>query len=149
MLREADGAEDELCLRVVDLGVLVLSPADDVVAVRTGARDLELFADGAIVDGDPLAWAQVADALGRAIADSDHDVELAFDPGDGDGDDAETVLLSAWLCGLGERAALRWPPRDTAVESAAMLHILVDRFVDPGPPLAGDGDGRTDPRRRT
>lgn len=149
VIREAGGADDELCVRVVDLGVLVLSPADDVVAVRTGARDLELFADGAIVDGDPVAWAQLAEALGHAIADSDQDVELAFDPDDEDGDDADTVLLSAWLCGLGERTALRWPPRATGAESAAMLHTLVDRFIDAGPPLAGDGDGRADPRRRS
>ncbi|MBI1948793.1 MAG: hypothetical protein HYS27_24110 [Deltaproteobacteria bacterium] len=161
VIREADGADDELCVRVVDLGVLVLSPADDVVAVRTGARDLELFADGALVDGDAEAWTQIADALGRAIADSDQDLELAFDPsdqagdetGDEDGgqDDAETVLLSAWLAGLGERerGTLRWPPRATGAESAAMLHAMVDRFVDPGPPLAPDGDGRTDPRRRS
>ncbi len=150
IIHAAEGADDELCLRVVDVGVLVLSPADDVVRLRTGARDLELFADGAIVDGDPEAWAQVAEALGRAIADSEHDLELAFDPDDDDDPNADTVLLSAWLAGLGERdpASLRWPPRADAAESAAMLHTLHDRFVDPGPPLSGDGEARADARRR-
>lgn len=152
VVRGAEGAEDELCLRVVDLGVLVLSPAEDVVCLRTGAHDLELFADGALVDGDPEAWSLVADALGRAIADSEHDLELAFDPEEDTehDDDVETVLLSAWLQGLGERerSTLRWPPRATAAESAAMLHTVVDRFVDAGPALLPEGDGRTEPRRR-
>ncbi|MCC7074971.1 MAG: hypothetical protein IT383_26910 [Deltaproteobacteria bacterium] len=150
IIHDAEGADDELCLRVVDVGVLVLSPADDVVRLRTGARDRELFADGALVDGDPEAWSRVAQALGRAIADSDHDLELAFDPDEDDDPDADTVLLSAWLAGLGERdaALLRWPPRVDAAESAAMLHTLLDRFVDPGPPLSGDTDGRAEARRR-
>ena len=155
---EAEGADDELCLRVADLGVLVLSPADDVVCLRTGAQDLELFADGALVDGDPEAWSQVAEALGRAIAGSEHDLELAFEAGDegenggerAESGGAETVLLSAWLAGLGERepASLRWPPRPSSAESAAMLHTLVDRFADPGPPLLPEGEGRVEPRRR-
>lgn len=150
VIHQAEGADDELCLRVVDVGVLVVSPADDVVCLRTGARDLELFADGAIVDGDPEGWSFLAEALGRAIGASEQDLELAFDPDHDDDPDADTVLLSAWLAGLGERdpTTLRWPPRANAAESAAMLHTLLDRFVDPGPPLSADVDGRTDPRRR-
>lgn len=156
--------EDEINLRLADVGVLVLSPADDVVKLRTfhgstSARAptsssssssssneevTELFVDGALVDGDADAWRAFTDVFAQAIADADVDVELAFPVEDENGeatDDIETVMLSAWLLSLGEPTddrPNRWPPHARAAESAAALQLLVDRFVDAGPPLPGE-----------
>ena len=132
-LREVeDGAEDEIGLRVADLGVLVLSPADDVVKLRSGDEDRDLFVDGGVVDGDPAAWRAFTEAFGQAVIDAGLDVELVLSEGEGD-DDAETVMLSAWLISLGEREPLRWVPHKNSADAAAALHVLVDRFVDVGP----------------
>lgn len=150
--------EDEINLRLADVGVLVLSPADDVVKLRTfhgssSARAptassneelTELFVDGALVDGDADAWRAFTDVFAQAIADADVDVELAFPVEDESGeatDDIETVMLSTWLLSLGEPTddrPNRWPPHARAAESAAALQLLVDRFVDAGPPLPGE-----------
>jgi hypothetical protein len=143
-LREvADGPEDEIGFRLADVGVLVLSPADDVVKlrtgdVRTGTGDHELFVDGVIPDGDVEAWRAFAEAFAQAIVDADLDVELAF-PSDESEDEVETVMLSSWLVGLAEREddELRWPPRAHAAETAAVYELAVDRFVDRGPAVGG------------
>lgn len=146
-LREVgDGPEDEIGVRVADVGVLVLNPGDDSVKLRTGDRDLDLFVDGALADGDPEAWRAFTAVFAQALADAELDVELAFPAEDSDDPDAvETVMLSSWLLSLGERedGDLRWPARAHAAESAAALHLLVDRFVDPGP----HGDKDRTPRR--
>lgn len=139
-LREAGDIDDAIALRVADIGVLLLSPADDSVKLRTGDRDLELFVgtpgSGALADGDPEAWRAFTKVFAQAVVDAELDVELAFPVEDSDDPDAvETVMLSAWLLSLGEgdEEQLRWPPRPYANESAAALHLLVDRFVDTGP----------------
>lgn len=134
---------DEIGVRVADVGVLVLSPADDVVKLRGvgplhGDDVVELFADGALVDGDVEGWRAFTDVFAQAIADADDvDVELSFRSEDGA--EVETVMLSEWLLALGEPPAIgsvsRWPPRPRAAESAQALQLLVDRFVDAGPDL--------------
>jgi hypothetical protein len=149
----ASWPEDEIALRVADVGVLVLSPADDVVRLRTFAGGLEevtdLFVAGALVDGDDDAWRAFTDVFAQAIADADADVELAFPVASEEGeesDEVETVNLSAWLLSLGEPTDARpnrWPPHARAAESAAALQMLIDRFVDAGPLLPPEGrDGR-------
>ena len=142
----ADGREDEIVMRLADLGVLVLSPADDVVKLRTGDDDRELFVNGGLIDGDAEAWRALADTLAQAVADGDLDVELAF-PSE-DGTDTETVMLSAWLASLATREP-RFPLRPKQAESAAALHVVVDRFVDKGPRLASDRSNRTDRNDRS
>jgi hypothetical protein len=156
-----DDAGDVLVLRVARFGALELSVAESVLRARpTGQEAVEIFGDGALVDGDAEAFAALATRLADALAQSDADVELSFadpeaepadaeaDPGNEAGADAvdapapETMLLSEWLRGLGrrDRAQMRWPPRPAADlrgppvrEAAAVLHTLVDRFVDRGP----------------
>lgn len=150
--------EDEIALRVGDVGVLVLSPADDVVRLRTftgGIEDVtDLFVDGALVDGDEDAWRAFTDVFAQAIADAEVDVELAFPveaPEGEESDDVETVMLSAWLLSLGEPTDARpnrWPPHPRAAESAQALQLLVDRFVDAGPLLPRDASSRDSGRRR-
>lgn len=153
-------AQDEIPLRVADVGVLVLSPADDVVRLRTFTGGIEevtdLFVDGALADGDDDAWRAFTDVFAQAIADAEVDVELAFPVespeggGEEESDEVETVMLSAWLLSLGEPTDARpnrWPPHARAAESAQALQLLVDRFVDAGPPLPRDG-GRDAGRRR-
>ncbi len=141
-LREVEGGpEDEIGLRLADVGVLVLSPADDVVKLRTGDEDRALYVGGGIVDGDDAAWRACARMLARAVEEASLDVELAF-PSEEGGDDVETMLLSAWLMSLARHEPLRWPPRADGAACAAALHLVVDRFVDGGPGLAGEGGER-------
>jgi hypothetical protein len=137
---DGDGRDDEIGLRVADVGVLVLNPAEDTVKLRTGEIDHELYVDGAVCDGDPEAWRAFTHAFAQAIVDAELDVELAFPVEGADPDDEEaeleTVMLSAWLLGLGDfddDDEVRWPPRAHGAESAAAFHVVVDRFVDPGP----------------
>lgn len=142
--------EDEIGLRLADVGVLVLSPAVDVVKLRpftgtaTTAPDeaIELFVDGALVDGDADGWRAFTDVFAQAIADAEVDVELAFpvdDASESEGardEEVETLMLSEWLLSLGEPTAtrpMRWPPSARAAESAAAFQMLMDRFVDAGP----------------
>jgi hypothetical protein len=135
-LREVEnGAEDAIELRLPDVGVLVLSPADDTVKLHTGDDDQLLFEDGATVDGDAEAWRALTETFAHAVTEAELDVELAF-PVSGEGaepDDVETMMLSAWLVSLGEREPMTWPSRAHAADHAAALQMLVDRFVDTGP----------------
>ncbi|HEY4220163.1 MAG TPA: hypothetical protein VGO62_02455, partial [Myxococcota bacterium] len=105
-----DGTDDEIGIRVADVGVLVLSPGDDVVKLRTGDDAHELFVDGALCDGDVEAWRAFAATFAHAVVDAEVDVELSLVK---DGAE-ETVLLSSWLASLGERALLTWLPRPGA-----------------------------------
>lgn len=154
----ASWPEDEIALRLADVGVLVLSPADDVVKLRghAGSRGdevIELFAAGGLVDGDADGWRAFCEVCSQAIIDSGVDVELAF-PADGeDSDEVETVMLSAWLLALGDPAAAeglapRWPLRPRAAESAQALQLLVDRFVDVGPAVGSAPAAAGTPRTR-
>ena len=73
----------------------------------------------------------MAELLAATVADSDLDMELAF-PSE-DGTETETVMLSAWLASLAGRPAQRYVPRPLQSESAAALHLIIDRFIDVGP----------------
>ncbi len=134
--REGPHSDEELLLRFADV-VVALSPADDVVRAHTASGDSELFASGALCDGDVDAWRALSVVFAHALAHSDADVELAFEQEDGSDAHTAPTTLSSWLLALGQTpdAQLRWPPRDVSQESANVAAWLYDRFVDGGPLL--------------